>query len=106
MTIGERIKDLRKKNDLTQEKLADYLCVSYQAVSKWDTGVACPDLSLIAALTKVLHVSADELLGLNQTEPDARYRELKEKYDATFKTDDFAERQKSVKLPSVNIPEI
>ena len=29
MTIGERIKELRKKNDFTQEKLADYLCVSY-----------------------------------------------------------------------------
>ena len=28
MTIGEKIKQLRKKNDLTQEKLADYLCVS------------------------------------------------------------------------------
>ena len=38
MTIGERIKKYRKKNDLTQEKLADFLCVSYQAVSKWETG--------------------------------------------------------------------
>ena len=33
-TIGERIRDLRKKRDLTQEKLADFLGVSYQAVSK------------------------------------------------------------------------
>ena len=33
--IGKRIRELRKKNDLTQEKLADYLGVSYQAVSKW-----------------------------------------------------------------------
>ena len=38
MNIGEKIKDLRKKNDLTQEKLADYLNVSYQAVSKWECG--------------------------------------------------------------------
>ena len=35
-TIGERIRDLRKKRDLTQEKLADFLGVSYQAVSKWE----------------------------------------------------------------------
>lgn len=92
MTIGEKIKELRKKNGLTQEKLADYLRVSYQAVSKWETGIANPDLSLIAPLTKLLRVSADELLGLNQNEPDARYNELEEKYDATFKTDDLAER--------------
>ena len=40
MNIGEKIKELRRKNDLTQEKLADYLNVSYQAVSKWECGVS------------------------------------------------------------------
>ena len=58
MTIGEKIKELRKKNDLTQEKLADYLCVSYQAVSKWECGMSSPDLSLIVPLAKLLHVTA------------------------------------------------
>ena len=72
MNIGEKIKELRKKNDLTQEKLADYLCVSYQAVSKWECGLSCPDLSLIGPLTKLLHVSADELLGLKNDGIDAR----------------------------------
>ena len=93
MKIGEKIKELRKKNGLTQEKLADYLCVSYQAVSKWETGTASPDLSLIAPLTRILHVTADELLGINDTEPDARYEELKKEYDLTFATEDFAKRQ-------------
>ena len=58
--IGQKIKELRKKNDLTQEKLADYLGVSYQAVSKWETGVNTPDLSLIGPLTKLLHVKSCE----------------------------------------------
>ena len=38
--IGERIKELRKAQDVTQEKLADYLNISYQAVSKWENGVS------------------------------------------------------------------
>lgn len=61
--IGERIRELRRKKDMTQEKLADSLGVSYQAVSKWETGVACPDLSLIVPLARLFHISTDELLG-------------------------------------------
>ena len=80
MTIGEKIKELRKKNDLTQEKLADYLCVSYQAVSKWECGLDSPDISLIAPLTRLFHVSADELLCLTPEITDER----KAYFDAEF----------------------
>ena len=92
MTLGERIKDLRKKNDLTQEKLADFLCVSYQAVSKWECGLSCPDLSLIVPLSKLLHVTTDELLGAAPAEADSRYAQLQKDYDATFRTGDLDER--------------
>jgi len=92
MTIGEKIKELRKKNDLTQEKLADYLCVSYQAVSKWECGLSCPDLSLIGPLTKLLHVSADELLGLKKDNTDIRREELESKERETWKSGDLTER--------------
>ena len=80
MTIGERIKQLRKKNDLTQEKLADYLCVSYQAVSKWECGLSSPDLALIVPLAKLLNVTTDELLGALPENNDMRYTELKTNY--------------------------
>lgn len=92
MTLGERIKDLRKKNDLTQEKLADFLCVSYQAVSKWECGLSSPDLSLIVPLSKLLHVTTDELLGAAAEETDSRYAQLQKEYDATFRTGDLDER--------------
>ena len=62
--IGQRIKDLRKQNDLTQEKLADFLGVTYQSVSKWETGITMPDLGMIVPLARLLHVSTDELLGM------------------------------------------
>ncbi|MBR5474787.1 MAG: helix-turn-helix transcriptional regulator [Lachnospiraceae bacterium] len=104
MTIGEKIRKLRKKNGLTQEKLADYLCVSYQAVSKWECGMSTPDLSLIVPLAKLLHVTTDELLCVNDEETDNRYNELKQAYEHTFKTEDFAERQKICELAVSEYP--
>ena len=68
MTIGEKIKDLRKKNNITQKQLAEQLFITYQAVSKWECGVSTPDISLIVPLTRVLNVSADELFGITDPE--------------------------------------
>ncbi len=76
--IGKRIKELRKKNDLTQEKLADFLGVTYKSVSKWECGITTPDISMIGPLTKILNVSSDELLGLNPESIDKRRAELEE----------------------------
>ena len=80
MTIGERIKALRKQHNMTQEKLAEYLCVSYQAISKWECGLSSPDISLIAPLTKLFNISADELLGITETENDL----TRKKYNSTL----------------------
>ena len=62
--IGQKIKDLRKKADMTQDRLAEMLGVTAQAVSKWEVGSASPDLSLIPPLCRVFGVTADELLGI------------------------------------------
>ena len=83
MTIGEKIKALRRKNGMTQEKLAEYLCVSYQAVSKWECGLSNPDLSLIAPLTKLFNISADDLLGISDSNNDQarkKYNTALQKY--------------------------
>lgn len=73
--IGIKIKEFRKKIDMTQEKLAEYLNVSFQAVSKWETGAASPDLSMIVPLARLLDVTTDELLGLANA-VDERQEEL------------------------------
>ena len=62
LNIGEKIKELRKAQGVTQEKLAEYLHISYQAVSKWENGLALPDLTLMPALSNFFGVSADYLL--------------------------------------------
>jgi len=82
--IGLRIKELRKKNDLTQEKLAEYLGVTYKSVSKWECGMTMPDLALIVPLSKALGVSTDELLGAKES--DTRLEELERLYDEAAKT--------------------
>ena len=51
---GAAIKALREKNRLTQQQLAEKLCVSDKAISKWETGKGFPDISLIEPLANVL----------------------------------------------------
>lgn len=62
MTIGQIIVKLRKERGLTQEQLARQLYVTRQAVSKWETGSAQPDLDNIRALSEFFGVSSDLFL--------------------------------------------
>ncbi len=91
LAIGENIRNYRKKNDLTQESLADRLGVTYQSVSRWENGTTYPDLELIPAIAEVLVVTVDELLGMPQIEKEKRAAEafdelrrecMKRDYDA------------------------
>lgn len=59
---GSTIKILREKLHLTQSQLAEKLCVSDKAVSKWETGKGFPDISLLEPLASALRVSVPELL--------------------------------------------
>jgi transcriptional regulator with XRE-family HTH domain len=60
--IGEFIAKLRKDKDLTQSALADMLFVTHQAVSKWENGIALPDLEVLVAMRKLFGVSVDNIL--------------------------------------------
>ena len=63
MNLHEKILYLRKNAGLSQEALAERLGVSRQAVSKWETGDATPELSKLAALAKEFNVTTDWLLS-------------------------------------------
>ena len=91
LSIGENIRNFRKKNDLTQEELADRLGVTYQSVSRWENGTTYPDLELLPAISELLSVTVDELLGMPQIEKEKRAVEtfdelrrecMKQDYDA------------------------
>ncbi len=64
MMIGEKIKSLRRNADVTQEKLAEYLHISYQAISKWENNTAMPDISYIVPLANFFGVTTDELFDI------------------------------------------
>ena len=61
--LGERIALLRKARRLTQDDLSKVFGVTNQAVSKWEIGACCPDVSLLPAIASYFGVSVDELLG-------------------------------------------
>ena len=62
--ISLRIADLRKQNRVTQQELADSIGVSFQTISKWETGVNMPDITILPLLAEYFKVSTDQLLGL------------------------------------------
>ena len=63
--LGEKIKSLRKQKNISQEVFANYLGVSFQAVSKWENGNTMPDVTMIPAIASFFGVSTDELFDFN-----------------------------------------
>ncbi|MBQ7937401.1 MAG: helix-turn-helix transcriptional regulator [Oscillospiraceae bacterium] len=61
MDIGKNIADLRKRNGISQEKLAEMLDISRQAVTKWESGKANPDTENLVRLAEIFGVSVDEI---------------------------------------------
>jgi len=72
LKIGIAIKKLRTNKNVTQEQLAEYLNVSFQAVSKWETGVTIPDVYLLPKLALFFGVSIDDIFAVDDTENLAR----------------------------------
>ncbi len=75
MKLSEKIYTLRKKAGLSQEALAELLGVSRQAVSKWETGEAVPELSKLLLLAKTFGVTTDWLLTEDESEPHTDQKE-------------------------------
>ena len=66
LNIGTNIKRLRLSKGLTQEQLAELLCISTPAVSKWEAKNSYPDITMLFPLAQVFGVTVDELLGYDE----------------------------------------
>ncbi len=76
MNIGAKIRELRKEKRMTQEELADYLHISSQAVSKWETGASAPDIDMLPKLAIFFGTSLDSLLDFDQSKLDAAIEQI------------------------------
>ena len=65
MEIGNQIKSLRLSRGITQENMAQHLGITAQAVSKWERGVAAPDIEMLPSISAYFGVSIDELFALS-----------------------------------------
>ena len=78
MNIGNKIRELRKQRGITQEQLAESLGISFQAVSKWETNIALPDITLAPVLANYFGVSMDELFDFNLNEMERAVERITE----------------------------
>lgn len=78
MSIGATIKALRRGVDMTQETLAEHLSVSPQAVSRWETDAALPDITLLAPMANLFGVTTDHLLGVDVEKKKEKIREIRD----------------------------
>ena len=87
MTLGQKLKEIRKRFGLSQESLAEIMNVSRQAITKWESDEGLPDVNNLQELSKVFNLTVDYLLNYNNGLPAlSMKRELdKEKYEMSQK---------------------
>lgn len=98
MKFGENLYNLRKKQKISQEKLAEKIGVSRQSVSKWENGTAYPEMNRIFELCKIFHCKLNDLVNDNILDYDSLDEEVKMSVVKFNK-----EKQKKLKIVSKTI---
>ncbi len=86
MTLGQKLKDIRKRFGLSQEQLSEIMNVSRQAITKWESDNGIPDVSNLQELSKVFGVTIDYLLNDDKNLPALSMKKQldKDKYKNKF----------------------
>jgi len=97
MTIADRIQSLRKTKGLSQEQLAEAVGVSRQAVSKWESEQAMPDMEKVIALSEFFEVTTDYLLkGIEPVKAQAEHKTVGDVLDQKVLTEQNSKRAKNI----------
>ncbi len=84
INFGENVRRLRIDRGLTQERLAEFLGISFQAVSKWERGDTVPDLFMLTTVAAFFDVSTDKLLGIDKRDQEREIQEYIDKYSSLW----------------------
>ena len=102
--IGERIRLLRKKNDVTQDRLAEHLGVTPQAVSRWESGVCYPDMNYLPSIADYFSVTMDDLLCYTGVQKAARVKEYLEEVEHLLDRDRVTDALEVLRRAMADIP--
>ena len=92
INLGRIIKQLRADQSVTQEELAEYLGISFQAVSKWETGTTLPDITLLPKLAAFFGVRIDELFSVSHDDELERIDNMLKRETMTDQNFSYAKR--------------
>ena len=96
MSFGERLLELRKEHNMTQEDLANKIHVTRQTISKWELDMTVPDMDILIDLSQLFQISIDELVG--NAEKNASTDIKKE-----MKSYEYVSKKKLFGIPLVHI---
>lgn len=95
MTFDEKLLELRKKNNMSQEDLADALQVSRQTVYRWEKGMVQPSTEMLIRLSEIYNVSFNSLIGKQLADHNDNYKN--ERTDE-ISSEDFKKMQAHTKI--------
>lgn len=104
MSFGQVLKKLRRNADMTQEQLAELLSISPQAISRWETDVAMPDIAFLRPLSNIFAVTVDELLEIDVSRITEAVKTYKQEITTLYNEFKFKEMVELARAACQDIP--
>ncbi len=77
MTLGQKLKEIRKRFELSQEQLAEIMNISRQAITKWENDGGLPDINNLQELSKIFGITVDYLLNDKNVLPTLSMKKIR-----------------------------
>lgn len=102
--FSETLKQLRREKNMTQEVLANFLGVSFQAVSKWERGENYPDIATLPVIASFFGVTTDMLLGVDKIEQEEKIKQYIDEYYCLWQNGEIEKAKALMKSASEEYP--